>query len=250
MQENENLNPREDDRLEGDVKIKMPMSKWFENFWYHYKWHTIAVIFTVIVVAVLITQCATRPHYDVHILYAGDKAVSTSKSNPEKQQFLQSFNSVSSDFDGDGTVKVAFNHLYAPDAEELARISELEKQGKGEVPTSLIYEDRKSLDAILISSEYYLLFLDRAVFDDACERGVIASVSSYLPSDFTGEVVEGAKGGSGVYLKDTEFYKLEGINTLPEDTVICIRIAGAFATDADLERVDDAATVLKRILEK
>ena len=247
MDERENKTGEE--RIEaGEIKVKMPFSKWFENYWYHYKWHPIAAVFTVIVLCVLITQCATRPRYDVHILYAGDKAVSTSKTNPERQRFLNSFRLVSSDFDENGEVSVAFKHLYAPDAEEIARLTELEKVGKGEVPDSLIYEDKKVLDTMMISGEYYLLLLDRAVFDNYCARGVISSVEAHLSGSFSGEIVKGENGGSGVYLKDTEFYKLEGINTLPEDTVICIRMADAFATDSDLEKVGNAAAVLNKIL--
>ena len=238
-----------DERLEaGEIKVKMPFSKWFENYWYHYKWHTIAVVFTVIVLCVLITQCATKPRYDTHILYAGDKAVSTSKTNPERQQFLSSFGLVASDFDKNGEISVAFKHLYYPDAEEIERLSKLEKEGKGELPESLIYEDKKMLDTMMISGEYYLLFLDRAVFDNYCKRGVISAVETHLSGAYDGEIVKGENGGSGIYLKDTAFYDYEGIKTLPEDTVICIRMADAFATDSDLKKVENAAAVLNKIL--
>ena len=246
MDEREN---KAEERIEeGEIKIKMPFSKWFENFWYHYKWHTIAAVFTVVVLCVLITQCATRPRYDTHVLYAGDKAVSTSKTNPERQQFLRSFGLVASDFDKNGEISVAFKHLYSPDAEEIARLTELEKVGKGEVPESLIYEDKKMLDTMMISGEYYLLLLDRAVFDNYCARGVISAVQTHLSVPFEGEIVKGENGGSGIYLKDTAFRDYEGLNTLPEDTVICIRKADAFATDSDLKKVENAAAVLNKIL--
>ena len=66
----------------GDVKMSSPFLSWLENFWYHYKWHTIAALFVLLVTVVMIVNCARREKYDVYILYAGDKAVSTSKSNP------------------------------------------------------------------------------------------------------------------------------------------------------------------------
>ena len=241
--------PSNEDSLKeaGDIKVKVPVSGWLENFWYHYKWHTIAVLFVLIVSVVIIVQCASKPKYDVHILYAGDKAISTSKSNPERQQFLNAFRSVSSDFDENGEVSVAFKHLYSPDDEELAHLAELEKSGEGEIPYSLIYDDQKTLDSLMMSSEYYLLFLDRAVFDRLCERGVISSVRTHLPEGYKGEIAEGKNGASGIYLRDTGFYKLEGIKELPEDTVICIRLAGAFATEEDLALLADAVSVFRRI---
>lgn len=238
-----------DERIDaGGVKIKLPVSKRFENYWYHYKWHTIAAIFVLIVTVVVIVQCAARERYDVHILYAGDKAISTSKSNPERQRFVNALRSVSSDFDGDGEVNVAFKHLYAPDEEELARLEELEKKGEGEIPHSLIFDDQKTLDTLLAQSDYYLLLLDKAVFDRCCERGVISSVLNHLPEGFEGEIVEGTGGGSGILLRDTGFYKLEGIKTLPEDTVVCIKLANAFATDDDLEKLADSVEVFKKIV--
>lgn len=39
---------------------KTPKGKW-ENFWYHYKWHTLGIAAAVIVLTVLIVQLATGP---------------------------------------------------------------------------------------------------------------------------------------------------------------------------------------------
>ena len=232
----------------GDVKIKFPISKKLENYWYHYKWHTLAALFVLIVTVVIIVQCSSRQSYDVYILYAGDKAISTSKSNPERQKFLNSFGGVTSDFDKDGEINVGFKHLYSPDEEELERLAELEKKGEGEIPYRLISQDKSSLDSLLMQSEYYLLLLDKAVFDSYSEKGRIASVLPYLPEGFDGNVVQGADGATGVYLKDTDFYKLEGICELPEDTVVCLRLLGGMATEKDWARFYESAEVFKRIV--
>lgn len=237
-----------DERAEGaELSVKVPFKVKLENYWYHYKWHTIAAIFVLIVAVVIIMSCTRREKYDVYILYAGDKAVSTSKSNPERQNFLNAFDSVASDFDGNGEVNAAFKHLYQPDEEEIARLRELEKTGDGEVPESLIREDSKLLDNLLIQSEYYLLLLDKEVFDRCCKRGVISACEKLLPDGFDGEIVKGDGGGSGIWLKDTGFSQLEGVNTLPDDVVVCVKLGGAMASDDAIELREDAIEVFKAI---
>ena len=38
---------KRDEEYGSDIKIKLPISKKLENFWYHYKWHTIAAVFII-----------------------------------------------------------------------------------------------------------------------------------------------------------------------------------------------------------
>ena len=47
---------------------KTPKEKW-DNFWFQYKWHVVAIVTTVVILAVLITQCATRTKYDLEVVY-------------------------------------------------------------------------------------------------------------------------------------------------------------------------------------
>lgn len=47
---------------------KTPKEK-FKNFWFHYKWHSIAIIFITIVLVILISQCSSRVKYDYKIVY-------------------------------------------------------------------------------------------------------------------------------------------------------------------------------------
>ena len=47
------------------------MKKWLSNYWYHYKWTTIIVLFFVVVLAMGIYQMAAKKGYDTQIVYAG-----------------------------------------------------------------------------------------------------------------------------------------------------------------------------------
>lgn len=230
-----------------DVKIKIPVSEKLSNFWYYYKWHTLVAVFVVIVAVVLIVQCCSREKYDIYILYAGDKSISNSSQDgniSERMKFINSFGTVCSDFDGDGKISIAFKPLYRPDAEEIAR----REEAGLEIPDSLIREDGETLSSLIAQSDYYLLFLDYAVFKEYAEStDMLGSVEGYLPSGFEGTTVR-VKNSSGVYLKDTGFYEMEGIRDLPSDTVICIKYANAFASDADREKREEAIAVFKKIL--
>lgn len=46
---------------------KTPKGKW-ENYWYHYKWHTIGALFIVVVLAITIGQMVNRDDPDYTIM--------------------------------------------------------------------------------------------------------------------------------------------------------------------------------------
>lgn len=48
------------------------MKKWLENYWYHYKWHTLIGGAAIILVVVLIAQLAAKVNYDALFMYVGD----------------------------------------------------------------------------------------------------------------------------------------------------------------------------------
>ena len=41
-----------------------------QNFWYHYKYHSIVFLLAVVTLAVSIAQCATKTNYDYKIIVA------------------------------------------------------------------------------------------------------------------------------------------------------------------------------------
>ncbi len=50
--------------------------KWLDNFWYHYKWHTIAVAFLLMVFVVCFVQCASRESTDMTVSFCGNATLS------------------------------------------------------------------------------------------------------------------------------------------------------------------------------
>ena len=78
-----------------------------ENFWYHYKWQTLISIFIAVVLAVLITQCATRPKYDFSVIYFSYTPAIDTQTAP----IAKYFEKIGKDLNGDGEVNVQVVNL-------------------------------------------------------------------------------------------------------------------------------------------
>ena len=74
--------------------------KWLDNYWYHYKWVTLAVVFFVTVFSVLTAQMLAKEKPDAVILYGGPAVLTAN----ETRDLEIAFRSVlPSDFNADGT---------------------------------------------------------------------------------------------------------------------------------------------------
>lgn len=74
-----------------------------QNYWFHYKWHTISAFFSVVIIAFLVAQCANREKYDYTVVLFSYKScfdVQTEKI----EEYLENY---STDLDGDGKVNVS-----------------------------------------------------------------------------------------------------------------------------------------------
>lgn len=80
---------------------KTPKEKW-NNFWFQYKWHVIAITAITVVLAVLITQCATRTKYDLEVVYFTYTAV----LDEQTQAVADYIKQFASDTNGDGEINV------------------------------------------------------------------------------------------------------------------------------------------------
>ena len=55
-------------------EIVVPKGKfalWWENYWYHYKFHTIVVLFAIFVCTVCFVQCSQKESGDLTVIFAG-----------------------------------------------------------------------------------------------------------------------------------------------------------------------------------
>ena len=80
---------------------KTPKEKW-DNFWFQYKWYVVAITAVTVVLAVLITQCATRTKYDMEVVYFTYTAALDEQTNAVAKYIA----GYAQDVNGDGEINI------------------------------------------------------------------------------------------------------------------------------------------------
>ena len=215
---------------ERNTEYKMNARERVENFWYHYKWHTLISLFFIIVVTICTVQLCQRNSYDVYVMYAGSgelKRMSEVGDFPEHQKATSALEKYAADYDGDGKTSVSLLPLFVTTDEE---IQDIQSAGK-EVNYALIQDNSRVLSNNMLHSTYYVCVLSEEIFLQYCEQEgeVFDKISSYCASgvsyDFVNEY--------GIKLSSLNLYQRDGIKNLPSDTVVCIRRLGDVSTRFD-----------------
>ena len=196
----------------------MSVKEKIENFWYHYKWHTIVAAVVVIIAAIVLSQLLTKPKYDAHILYAGDTQIRNTSVDgdvPHYQKLISSLKKVVNDENGDGSIDISLQALYALTEEQLAQISS-DKTAQ----ISLALTDSETLESALVVGEYYVCLLSEELFfkNDAIYDGAMFEP---LEKYATGESIDYEYASPrGIYLRSLPYSEFID---LPGDTVLCLR---------------------------
>ena len=192
---------------------------WLDNFWYHYKWHSLIALFLVFTVTVCTLQMCQKESYDIQILYAGEHAFSRRSDDADKPEYNKARDTLSQfvkDYDGDGEKNISFRDLFIPKEEQMGSLTESEYRRA--------YDDRTNLNTLLVSGEYYLLFLSPEIYVDySAESGRLANLKPFVNEGTPLEYYDDT--GTAVYLSSTALYSLSGFSDLPSDTLICVRSA-------------------------
>ena len=248
---------KEGGKVEGEVKIKTPFLTWLDNFFYHYKWHTVAVLFVIAVIVICTMQTCSRTTFDTHIMYAGDKDVKMSAPSgetSEHEELLRAVKKYTPDRDGDGNRNIDLKNLYLPSDAEIARlealIAELKAEGKEsfEIGYSLISSNRKTFSETLIFGDCYVYIIsDHLLFENTSDpkSNPFAPIKEYLPEGAeyeTGNNTESGKyalaGEWGVYLHSTPLSDEPGFSSLPENTVIAMRKLSVATSSLSREKAE------------
>ena len=200
-----------------------------DNFWYHYKWHTIVALFLIFAITICSFQMCSKTKYDVHILYSGSyeiKRTSTDGDIAEYAKFLSSFKRVTDDYDNDGNISLSLKDLFMLSDKEIEEIQKADSSI--EINRSLLIENKNILSETLIYSDYYVCLLSKSVYDEYKTVDDIEMFSPLSSHVHDGTSVEFYT-DTAIYLSSTGFYSLPGISNLPDDTLICLRSVSAVA---------------------
>ena len=183
--------------------------KWLDNFWYHYKWHTIIISFLVIVVTVCTVQSLRTPKYDMKIVYAGSKNMEAQ----EAEAIQDLFNSIlPEDTNDDGKVNIALNRYYILSEDQL-------KEGDGKYDANRNSNDFSNFQSYLQTGDASIMLLEPWIYDSVPKDSLCK-----LSELFGDNIPEGAIDEYGVRLGDLDIYNHFALKDLPEDTVVCLQM--------------------------
>ena len=231
---------------EQEKAVQMSLGERIENFWYHYKWHTVVALFLIIAIIICTFQMCSKESFDSYVLYAGGYGISRVVGDDvaEYTLFLSSLNGVTPDRDGDGYTNTSFLDLYIPSSDEIKE--------SGNDLYALMSDNMTRLQYELISGgDYYLCFLSPENYDEyKVWDGVtlFMPLAPYVPEGTDAEYYD----ESAIYLKSTAFASSPGFKNLPDDTLIVLRVPSAVASFFDRgdneRKFEDAEELLKNIL--
>ena len=89
-------------KVESLVVIPKTPKEKLQNYWYHFKWHTIGSVALVIVLAIMIVQCASRESYDFMVVIYANTPMESGRIE-KIEEYIEQF---AEDIDGDGKVSV------------------------------------------------------------------------------------------------------------------------------------------------
>ena len=232
-----------------EVALKPKWKSWLENFWYHYKWHTIVSVFLLTVVTVITVQMCTRTTYDAYIVYAGNYEIkkSTPGASSPYSEALKSLGRVTEDFNGDGEKNVSFSNLFVVNEAEKDKL--LEGTNNLEVNETLVREDTDTLESLIVYSDYYVFFLSERLFKEyeAIGEGVMfVPVDEFIDPELDYEYA--SQGRTGVYLRSLGFGELPTFCDMPHDTVVCLRYMNEFKKKQSADKYEESKTIFENIL--
>ncbi|MBE7029327.1 MAG: hypothetical protein IKZ35_03430 [Clostridia bacterium] len=137
--------------------------KW-ENYWYHYKWHTWLGIFAVFCVVFTIFEFTTHKKIDFNITYIGDYM----NGEGLAKMLETEYSDVIGDINNDGLIRVEVNNIYTRENVE----------AKGD----LQFWQRVDMD--LVNAESYIYLVDEHILEQFISRGangVIKTDKGYKP---------------------------------------------------------------------
>ncbi len=222
------VNSAEYDKREPIENPTPTMGARLDNFWYHYKWHTIVAAFLVIVFVIITVSMCNKVDYDVHITYAGDYLVG--KNEAGYGEALKSLKRASEDFDGDGEVNISFTNYY------------ISKEDYS--------EDYSKLQDSMWLSDYYVFFLSESLYKDfsgKIDGGLFTSLEPYV-GDAAG-IRYASSDKAGIYLNSMKISKLPSLCDFPDDTVVCLKKKITnYDKDANEENFEIGEKVIKNMI--
>jgi hypothetical protein len=200
--------------------------KKIENYWYHYKWHTISAVVVIGIAAYMIGEMLLQVKPDYSIVLATDTAVLT-ETDEAMEAVMQTY---ANDVNGDGTVYVEIEVLNFGDESSLG--------------TAYQYK----LMAHLAAGDVLLYILDQTTYENEIRPMESDGDSFFAKLDFQANGIE----GDGRYWnwKDDAMRSDEVFSALPENLYFGIREATGSSNNSSTEDYNQCMELLKAFIMK
>jgi len=187
------------------------IAAWFDNFWYHYKAPTIIIAALVMIVGICTVQMMTKESYDYCVIYGGPQVLAVQ----DIAYIERAFQEIADDYNNDGEVHVALNDVVLLSDEEILTAKE-----RGAVfNAQFIQKTRTEFYQQIIAGDAVICLLSPTFYEEIHASGGFMKLS-----DLFDEIPDSAYDDCGIILSKTDFGKsFNGIDDLPEDTVMAIR---------------------------
>ena len=241
----QNRGPERDKLEGGELRVSHgKVWRWFDNFWYHYKWQTIiAAVGLFAVLFCTLTMCR-RKEPDFYFYYAGQGEF----SGDEQRAIVSSLSKAAGEDGRDAEVSVTFLFLMTND--QIKRFGE-EHAGDGlSVNGGQIGQNRELLSNEIMTGNALIMFFDPEVLAETqASSDAFLPIRSYAPADTPEEAFSGEY---GIDLRYTVFAADPAFAAFPEGTVVAIRngisALALFQREEALENRARYETLLKKWL--
>lgn len=209
---------REEKYKEQGIQVQSKFLKWLDNYWYHYKWHTILIGFFAFVMIVCFVQCSTAEDHDVTVCFSGNE-IFLENEYAEIKKVLGDVCPFDANQDGDNTA--AFKTISAFSGEQLeAQFTyyyeetdewKLDKDGMN-LYRSTNVENIDNVRSYVMTGDCAIWFVSPFIYEE-CFKELITET---------------------VKLSETVLYRdYDVIKLMPEDTLVVLLrpVMGAYSKD-------------------
>ena len=217
---------------------KMTFRQWIENYWYHYKFTTIVVVFFLFFISISVAQMISKKSPDANVVYMGRASISFTSQGKLQESFA---NVMKKDYNNDGKKSVDYLELTVLDPKKAQNFD------KTTYTSHQVDEAAgERFVAELVAGDSMIYLAEEKYYKMAREQDLIMPLDEIL-----GFTPEKALDKYSIYLKDLDIFYLDGFNKLPSDTILFVRYPVSLAdSKKELEnREKNNLSVFKDMIE-
>lgn len=188
---------------------------WLENYWYHYKWHTIIALFFAFTLLFCLAQCIGRKEPDLLVVAAGDIAFQNTDERDAFVAALETRSPAKKKKSGKQSVQLSHYTIFSPE-----QMKELSTDGEGNYSpatyASLQANTQTEYDAFTsfrMTGECSLYLVSDYIYENSNLKEYAVPLSELFET-----MPEGALDDYSVRFSDTAFYRYyAACRVIPED---------------------------------